>query len=183
MAVLSTESCSSKQSLSFCHYLHPPWFQSLRFSHFTHHNLFSEVLQHLLPYHQQKACWLLSGYGNFRNLLLTQDLFESSVLPSVLWEDYLHIPHSDICKKPEALKALNVWISHYDTVCEHVPLCSEWLLGPFSVISELKPPMKSFCSCSGSFGDWRRLGGIMIVEGKTFTVVTQGHPWTESSIM
>lgn len=34
-----------------------------------------------------------------------------------------------------------------------VPHCSKWLRRLSSVVSKLRPPMKSFRSCSGSFGD------------------------------
>lgn len=40
-----------------------------------------------------------------------------------------------------------------------VPHCSKWLRRLSSVVSKLRPPMKSFRSCSGSFGDCGEWGG------------------------
>ena len=62
-----------------------------------------------------------------------------------------------------------------------VPHCPEWLLRLSSVVSKLKPPMKSFCSCSGSLGDSDL--DLTVVGEETLTMPTRRHPGASPELL
>ena len=86
----------------------------------------------------------------------------------------IHLLHRHMWQT-KASGALGIWIPHYHTACE----CSLLLrMAPQSlVVSKLKPPMKSFHSCSGSLGDsdWN----MMAVERGDFNSAYSWNLWTE----
>lgn len=91
----------------------------------------------------------------------------------------IYFLHSGICDKPKTSGALGFGISHYHTVCKSFPIAQNG--SSDSHRWKLKPPMKSFSSCSSSLGDSDL--DMTAVGRETLMMLTRQCPQAERSYL
>lgn len=110
---------------------------------------------------KEKSFSQLSGHQVYENLLFfswDSPLWFHNTSIHLVWpciHDCIHSSTVAYMTNPKPLECL-VFGSLITMQSVNIPHCSKWLLRLSSVVSKLKQPMKSFCSCSGSLGDWLR---------------------------